>query len=93
MQAVIIYNSLTGTTEKAAYRLASELRALRMIARAGTPTAVESLGMSVTTTAPEPIETLSPTCTGPSTHVCAPSITWSPMTGSPGAEPAPTVHT
>lgn len=30
MQAVIIYNSLTGTTEKAAYRLASELRALRI---------------------------------------------------------------
>ena len=30
MQAIIIYNSLTGTTEKAAYRLASELRALRI---------------------------------------------------------------
>lgn len=29
MRAVIIYNSLTGTTEKAAYRIASELRALR----------------------------------------------------------------
>lgn len=30
MKAVIIYNSLTGTTEKAAYRIASELRALRI---------------------------------------------------------------
>lgn len=37
MQAVIIYNSLTGTTEKAAYRLASELRALRIDA---TPVAI-----------------------------------------------------
>lgn len=30
MQAVIIYNSLTGTTEKAAHRIASELKALRV---------------------------------------------------------------
>ena len=30
MNAVIIYESLTGTTEKAAYRIASELRALRV---------------------------------------------------------------
>lgn len=30
MRAVIIYNSLTGTTEKAAYRIASELKALRI---------------------------------------------------------------
>ena len=29
MRAVIIYNSLTGTTEKAAHRIASELKALR----------------------------------------------------------------
>lgn len=30
MQAVIFYNSLTGTTEKAAHRIASELKALRV---------------------------------------------------------------
>jgi flavodoxin len=30
MKAVIIYNSLTGTTEKAAHRIASELKALRV---------------------------------------------------------------
>lgn len=30
MRAVIIYNSLTGTTRKAAHRIASELRALRI---------------------------------------------------------------
>lgn len=30
MRAVIIYNSLTGTTEKAAHRIASELKALRV---------------------------------------------------------------
>jgi flavodoxin len=30
MKAVIIYNSLTGTTEKAAHRIASELKALRI---------------------------------------------------------------
>lgn len=30
MRAVIIYNSLTGTTRKAAYRIASELKALRV---------------------------------------------------------------
>jgi flavodoxin len=30
VQAVIIYNSLTGTTEKAAHRIASELKALRV---------------------------------------------------------------
>jgi hypothetical protein len=30
VRAVIIYNSLTGTTRKAAYRIASELRALRV---------------------------------------------------------------
>lgn len=30
MRATIIYNSLTGTTEKAAHRLASELKALRI---------------------------------------------------------------
>lgn len=30
MKAVIIFNSLTGTTEKAAHRIASELKALRV---------------------------------------------------------------
>lgn len=40
MQAVIIYNSLTGTTEKAAFRLASELRALRIDA---TPVAIRDV--------------------------------------------------
>jgi flavodoxin len=30
VKAVIIYNSLTGTTEKAAHRIASELKALRV---------------------------------------------------------------
>ena len=30
MQAVIIYDGLTGTTEKAAHRIASELKALRV---------------------------------------------------------------
>lgn len=30
MRAVIVYNSLTGTTRKAAHRLASELKALRV---------------------------------------------------------------
>ncbi len=37
MKAVIIYNSLTGTTEKAAHRIASEMRALRIEA---TPVAI-----------------------------------------------------
>lgn len=37
MKAVIIYNSLTGTTEKAAYRIASEMKALRIEA---TPVAI-----------------------------------------------------
>ncbi len=37
MKAVIIFNSLTGTTEKAAYRIASEMRALRIEA---TPVAI-----------------------------------------------------
>ena len=37
MQAVIIYNSLTGTTRKAAHRIASELKALRIEA---TPVAI-----------------------------------------------------
>ena len=37
LKAVIIYNSLTGTTEKAAHRIASEVRALRIDA---TPVAI-----------------------------------------------------
>ena len=37
MRAVIIYNSLTGTTRKAAHRIASELKALRIDA---TPVAI-----------------------------------------------------
>lgn len=37
MRAVIIYNSLTGTTRKAAHRIASELKALRVDA---TPVAI-----------------------------------------------------
>lgn len=40
MQAVIIYNSLTGTTRKAAYRIASELRALRIEAQ---PVAIDDV--------------------------------------------------
>ena len=40
MQAVIIYNSLTGTTRKAAYRIASELRALRIDAE---PVAIDDV--------------------------------------------------
>lgn len=40
MNAVIIYESLTGTTEKAAFRIASELRALRVEA---TPMSIKAV--------------------------------------------------
>lgn len=40
MRAVIIYNSLTGTTRKAAHRIASELKALRVEA---TPVAIDDV--------------------------------------------------
>ena len=40
MQAVIIYNSLTGTTRTAAHRIASELRALRIEAE---PVAIDDV--------------------------------------------------
>ncbi len=40
MRAVIIYNSLTGTTRKAAHRIASELKALRVDA---TPVAIDDV--------------------------------------------------
>ena len=43
MRAVIIYNSLTGTTEKAAYRIASELKALRVDA---TPVPIDDVDES-----------------------------------------------
>ena len=43
MRAVIIYNSLTGTTEKAAFRIASELKALRVDAE---PVAIDDVDES-----------------------------------------------